>query len=625
MLLALAVVTVDYGYEPDGKGGVEYIVQVTPEEFEHAKQAGEISSTVDASVRGRVSRFVLRVGNDPLPRDPGPEPPSVAQAQAFQSPAQRDQDHVPIPAIQDDPPSATPIPALAGGSAESVTRAKPQEAAPMSLPGELAETAQDALQRSRQAAEQQLRADAQNAVDAAAQQAQQLARQATESLQSQPQGQNPFRRLQAGDSAAEPPVRTASTAANSPATGPQFPSTNPMPSNASAPAAQSAAGPQTAQAGPGRSAGAPSEATASNLQLPSTVDNGRDDRWDRERTTVAAGGSSTASASGASTPTPNASSSALGNFGAPPPGLADPRLPASALSQQSSPQQSSPQQPAPRPQTAASAGTTAGPATSTPYRYGDNPDRYGNNTATADQGGNATTPQHAYAGQTQAGQSQGGQYQPGQAQPGQPQPGQLQPGQPQPGQYPAGQYRPGQYQTPVAGQNNAAGAYDPRTQSPVGNPAPAGGYANQNYGSAPYNASPQNPAGYAPGSAPGARYSPPANHPVGNAPPHPQLASNRTTGAGGRTGLLPGETTATQSPSDLDLDAATMPPSRPAGDDERGALPQQAFNLLLLLSLIANAYLIIHMTKLIQRYRDLRVNLRTATAGKAKQTTAATA
>jgi hypothetical protein len=43
VLLALAVVGVDYGYQPDGQGGVDYIVQVAPENWEQARQAGAIN------------------------------------------------------------------------------------------------------------------------------------------------------------------------------------------------------------------------------------------------------------------------------------------------------------------------------------------------------------------------------------------------------------------------------------------------------------------------------------------------------------------------------------------------------------------------------------------------------
>ncbi len=68
LLLALAAVSIDYGYRPDGAGGLEYIVQVPPEML---NQTREVESVIDPAIRGKVSRIVVQLGTGPLPRDHG--------------------------------------------------------------------------------------------------------------------------------------------------------------------------------------------------------------------------------------------------------------------------------------------------------------------------------------------------------------------------------------------------------------------------------------------------------------------------------------------------------------------------------------------------------------------------
>ncbi|MEZ6087085.1 MAG: hypothetical protein R3C05_03430 [Pirellulaceae bacterium] len=74
LLLALAAVTVDYGWQPDDKGGIEYIIQVPPGQLE---QSGGFTSRIDPRVRGLVSRVVIRVGDGPLPQDFGDIAPNM--------------------------------------------------------------------------------------------------------------------------------------------------------------------------------------------------------------------------------------------------------------------------------------------------------------------------------------------------------------------------------------------------------------------------------------------------------------------------------------------------------------------------------------------------------------------
>ncbi|TWU20146.1 hypothetical protein Pla52o_46600 [Novipirellula galeiformis] len=76
VLLLFAAIGVTYGWQPDGGGGVEYIIQVPAEQVDRLQETGEISSVIDPQVQGHVSRVVIRVGNQPLPRE---TPPHVAQ------------------------------------------------------------------------------------------------------------------------------------------------------------------------------------------------------------------------------------------------------------------------------------------------------------------------------------------------------------------------------------------------------------------------------------------------------------------------------------------------------------------------------------------------------------------
>ncbi len=68
LLLALAVVSIDYGYQPDGSGGLEYIIQVPPQQI---LQGNELESVIPPDLRGKVSRVVIRMGKGTVPRDDG--------------------------------------------------------------------------------------------------------------------------------------------------------------------------------------------------------------------------------------------------------------------------------------------------------------------------------------------------------------------------------------------------------------------------------------------------------------------------------------------------------------------------------------------------------------------------
>ncbi len=112
LLLMIAAMGVTYGWQPDTRGGVEYIIQIPPDQLSEIKRVGEISSVIDPAIRGHVSRVIIQVGNGPVPRR---APANFASRLGFQSNgvaiAASDQSPVPIPEM-DDARQATPIPSL---------------------------------------------------------------------------------------------------------------------------------------------------------------------------------------------------------------------------------------------------------------------------------------------------------------------------------------------------------------------------------------------------------------------------------------------------------------------------------------------------------------------------------
>jgi hypothetical protein len=66
-LFAASSVGVDYGWQPNQDGEIEYIIQIEPELLESLRIGTEITSRVDPQVQG-VRRFRIRVGNGTPPR-----------------------------------------------------------------------------------------------------------------------------------------------------------------------------------------------------------------------------------------------------------------------------------------------------------------------------------------------------------------------------------------------------------------------------------------------------------------------------------------------------------------------------------------------------------------------------
>ncbi|WP_168563976.1 hypothetical protein [Crateriforma spongiae] len=69
VLLLVAALGMDSGWCSDENGDTQYIIQVEPDKWDDVRRAGEITSTLPAELHGRVTKVVIRVGDDPLPRD----------------------------------------------------------------------------------------------------------------------------------------------------------------------------------------------------------------------------------------------------------------------------------------------------------------------------------------------------------------------------------------------------------------------------------------------------------------------------------------------------------------------------------------------------------------------------
>ena len=67
LLLLLGVLGVDFGWQPDEKGRVEYIIQIEPQLWNAMRRGEEIVSSILPEVKG-VRRFRIRIGKGPLPR-----------------------------------------------------------------------------------------------------------------------------------------------------------------------------------------------------------------------------------------------------------------------------------------------------------------------------------------------------------------------------------------------------------------------------------------------------------------------------------------------------------------------------------------------------------------------------
>jgi hypothetical protein len=85
VLVALAAVGVDYGWQPGADGQLEYIVQIEPSLLDSLRSGKEIASEIHPDARG-VRRFRIRVGTGTLPRigvlAPGTAPTRLSTSNA---------------------------------------------------------------------------------------------------------------------------------------------------------------------------------------------------------------------------------------------------------------------------------------------------------------------------------------------------------------------------------------------------------------------------------------------------------------------------------------------------------------------------------------------------------------
>jgi len=118
LLVLFAAVGVDYGWQPDGTqsdrgDNIRYIVQVPPDQLDEIRRAGEVTSTLDPEIAGRVVQIVFRIGTDPLPRDAG----RVISQPTAAGPASDPSDHASLPIPQFSPAdslASAPPPDLSG-------------------------------------------------------------------------------------------------------------------------------------------------------------------------------------------------------------------------------------------------------------------------------------------------------------------------------------------------------------------------------------------------------------------------------------------------------------------------------------------------------------------------------
>ena len=68
-LIGFALLLTDYGWQKTPDGDLEYIIQIEPELLDALKRGEEIASVVPPQL-GKVTRFRIRVGTGPVPRDP---------------------------------------------------------------------------------------------------------------------------------------------------------------------------------------------------------------------------------------------------------------------------------------------------------------------------------------------------------------------------------------------------------------------------------------------------------------------------------------------------------------------------------------------------------------------------
>ncbi len=131
MLLMTATVGITYGWVPDGGAGVQYIIQIPPDKIEQVARSGEISSQIPLEIRGHVSEVVIRVGEGNVPRVTPNHVLSRGSGDA-NTVAAADQIPMPIPSMG-DPTEIRPI-GMATSPPTAMMKPAPQSGG-MNMPG----------------------------------------------------------------------------------------------------------------------------------------------------------------------------------------------------------------------------------------------------------------------------------------------------------------------------------------------------------------------------------------------------------------------------------------------------------------------------------------------------------
>ena len=107
ILVAAATLGTDYGWQPYGDGGLEYIIQIEPLLLDALARGQPLTSAIHPDAAG-VTRFRIQVGTGPLPREgrpPEPEP-DPADSSAYGLPPSIDASEPDAPASSDVEPRA---------------------------------------------------------------------------------------------------------------------------------------------------------------------------------------------------------------------------------------------------------------------------------------------------------------------------------------------------------------------------------------------------------------------------------------------------------------------------------------------------------------------------------------
>jgi len=112
VLLVAASIGVDYGWQADDDGTLEYIIQLEPELISALQKGEAVISEIHPDVQG-VRRFRIQIGTAPLPRVSPPSKgatPAPMRDPMIQSPVSSEDDATPFPTQNHDSSPTTPSP-----------------------------------------------------------------------------------------------------------------------------------------------------------------------------------------------------------------------------------------------------------------------------------------------------------------------------------------------------------------------------------------------------------------------------------------------------------------------------------------------------------------------------------